>query len=144
MPPAGGYPTGPGAQGQGPIEVRNPRAITERNSAVVVLLSMVTCGVYYLLWLYWTDSELKEALADDEIKPGQDVLLTLVTCFLWSIYVEYRNAQKVHRALTSRDPHAKNQSEMVLIMNVAALFVGATWLVATYILQEEFNKLAKF
>jgi hypothetical protein len=127
----------------GPIRVVNPRAITERNSAVVVLLSLVTCGVYYLLWLYWTDTELKEALTDDEIKPSQDILLTIVTCFLWSIYVEYRNAQKLHQALLSRDPQAKNQSEMVLIVNIAALFVGATWLVATYIVQEELNKVAR-
>jgi hypothetical protein len=137
VPPGGGYP-----QGQGPIEVKNPRAITERNPVVVVLLSMVTCGIYYLLWLYWTDSELKEALGDEEIKPAQDVLLTIVTCFLWAIYVEYRNAQKIYRALSSRYPQTKNQSEMVLIMNIAALFVGATWIVATYILQEELNKLA--
>jgi hypothetical protein len=138
VPPGGAHPAG-----MGPIQVRNPRAITERNSAIVVVLSLVTCGIYYLLWLYWTDSELKEALGDEEIKPGQDVLLTIVTCFLWSIYVEYRNAQKIYRALLSRDPNAKNQTEMVLIMNVVALFVGATWLVATYIVQEELNKLAR-
>jgi hypothetical protein len=124
--------------------VHNPRAIKERNAVVVLLLSLVTCGIYYLIWLYSTSSELKDALQDEEIKPGQDLLLTIVTCFLWSIYVEYRNAQKLHAALLSRDAYAKDQSEMVLILDLAALFVGATWLVATYIVQEDLNKLSRY
>ena len=51
---------------------------------------------------------------------------------------------KVHAALLSVDPYTKDQSEMVMILNIATLFSsGLTWVVATYILQEELNKLAK-
>ena len=32
----------------------------------------------------------------------------------------------------------------VLLLDLAGFFVGATWLVATYILQEELNKLARY
>lgn len=110
----------------------------------MVVLSFVTCGIYFLYWLYTTDKELAEALDDAEIKPGLDLLLTIVTCGIWSIYVEYRNAQKVHAALLARDPYAKDQSEAVLLLNLAAFLVGATWLVATYILQEELNKLSRY
>lgn len=109
-----------------------------------MLLSFVTCGIYYLYWLYRTDKELAEALDDPEIKPGFDLLLTIATCGVWSVYVEYRNAQKVHAALLSRDPTARDQSEAVLLLDLAAFVVGATWLVATYILQEELNKLARY
>jgi hypothetical protein len=119
-------------------------AITVRSGAVVLLLSLVTCGIYYIYWLYATSQELKTALADEEIKPGVELLLTLVTCFLWSIYVKYRNAQKVHAAMLSRDLYAKDQSEIVLILDLATFFAGATGLVATYILQEELNKLARY
>lgn len=118
--------------------------IQERSGVTVVLLSFVTCGIYYLYWLYTTDRELAEALDDPEIKPGQDLLLTLVTCGIWSVYVEYRNAQKIHSALLTRDPYARDQSQAVLLLDLAGFFVGATWLVATYILQEELNKLARY
>jgi hypothetical protein len=118
--------------------------IRERSALSVILLSFFTCGIYYLFWLHSTTSELKDALGDEEIKPTQDLILTIFTCFLWSIYVEYRNAQKVHAALLSRDPYVKDQSEMVILLNVAAVFVGMTWLVATYILQEELNKLSRY
>jgi hypothetical protein len=118
--------------------------IKERNGVVVIVLSLVTCGVYYLIWLYSTTNELKEALADAELKPGVDVFLTILTCSLWSIYVQYRNAQKVHAGLLSRDPNAKDQSDMVLAMHLVGLFVGATWLVSMYILQEELNRLSRY
>jgi hypothetical protein len=110
---------------------------------MVLVLTMLTCGIYYLYWVYATSSELKEALGDEEIKPGIDLLLTIVTCYLWAIYLEHRNAQRVHAALLSRDPYAKDQSEIILILNVCAVFVGVTWLIATYILQEEYNKLTR-
>lgn len=145
-PPPGGYGGAPppGRPQRRPIELRQSGVIRERSALSVVLLSVFTCGIYYLIWLHSTTSELRDALGDEEIKPTQDLLLTIFTCFLWSIYVEYRNAQKVHAALLSRDPYIKDQSEMVILLNVAALFVGMTWLVATYILQEELNKLSKY
>lgn len=109
-----------------------------------MLLSVLTCGIYYLYWLYATSSELRRALADDDIKPGIDLLLCILTCSVWGIYVEYRNAQKVHAALLSRAPHTKDQSDTILILNLASFVVGVTWLVATYIVQEELNKLARY
>lgn len=110
----------------------------------VAVLSFVTCGVYRLYWLYVTSREIQETLEDPEIRPGVDVLLSVLTCGIWAIYAEYRNAQRIHGALLSMDPYAKDQSEMVLILNVAGLFSGyVTWVVAAYIIQEELNKLAR-
>jgi hypothetical protein len=125
------------------MPIVNAGAITERNGAMVIVLSIFTCGVYYLFWCYNTTSELKAALADEELKPGLDILLIVVTCTLWSVYAQYRNAQKVHAALLSRDPYAKDQSDMVLGLHLAGLLVGATGLIAVYILQEELNRLAR-
>lgn len=133
-----------GPPGKRPLEIKQRGAITERNSIVVIVASLLTCGIYYLFWLYSTTKELRDALQDDSIKPGQDLLLTIFSCFLWSIYVEYRNSQKVHAALLSRDPYTKDQSETVLILNIAALFVGMTWLIASYLLQEDLNKLSRY
>lgn len=109
----------------------------------MIVLSIVTCGVYYLIWIYGTSKELKEALNDQEIKPGIDVLLSILTCTLWAVYVHYRNAQKVHAGLLSRDPTAKDQSDMILAMHLVGIFVGATGLISMYMLQEELNKLAR-
>ncbi len=150
--PPGGYPPPgaghgaypPAAPTRRPIEIKNRGVIKERSAVMVAVLSAFTCGIYYLYWLYKTGSELREALVDDEIKPGVDVVMTILTCSIWSVYSEYRNAQKIHGALLSRDPYAKDQSEMVMMLNVAGYFIGMTWVIATYMLQEDLNKLSRY
>ena len=59
------------------------------------------------------------------------------------MYVEYRNVQKVHSLLVAQSPYHKDQSQTVLILNLAAFVVGVTKLVATYVIQEELNELAR-
>jgi len=120
-----------------------PGVVQERNAVVVLLLALVTCGIYMVYWLYKTSAELQEALQDEDINPLVDVILVIVTCFIWGIYVEYRNAQKAHGVLARRDPNAVDQTQTILILNLAQLVVGVTGLIATYILQEELNKLAR-
>jgi hypothetical protein len=152
-PPHGGYPPpyGPGGYAppppppkRRPIPIQQRGVIQERSPVIAALLSAITCGVYALIWLYSSGKELKEALGDEEIKPGIDVLLAIVTCGLWSIYAMYRNAQKIHAALLTVDPYAKDQSELTLILNLASLFTAyITWVVAIYVVQEELNKLAR-
>jgi len=129
-----GGPSGPGF---------SPGVVTDRNSAVVLLLSIFTCGIYKLYWYYQTSDELRRALGDESINPTTDLLLLLVTCGLWGMYVEYRNVQKVHTFLAARQPGRNDPSQTVMILNVAALFVGVTGLVATYMSQEEYNQLAR-
>lgn len=163
-PPGGGYPGAPPPPGGGvppygypggaypppppkrpPIPIRRRGQIEQRGSAAAAALSFFTCGIYYLYWLHATGRELQETIEDPEIKPGIDVLLTIVTCGLWSIYVLYRNAQKIHGALLSVDPYAKDQSELTLILGVASVFTGTlTWVGAVYVLQEELNKLGRY
>jgi preprotein translocase subunit Sss1 len=126
-----------------PITVLSPGAVKERSPVVVIVLMIVTCGVYSIYWLYKTSEELKNATGDDTINPGLDLLLALLTWGLWGVYLEYRNAQKVHHALVGRDPNRKDQTQTVLILNVAMFFVGITGFIATYLVQEELNQLAR-
>jgi len=120
-----------------------PGTVRERNGGLVVFLTIITCFVYKLFWLYRTTDELRAATGDTALNPGIDVLLTIVTCGLWGVYVEFRNVQKIHAVLVTRYPGRKDQSQTVLILFLASLVVGVTWLVATFIVQEEFNALAR-
>jgi len=127
----------------GPAPSFTPGIVQERNAVVVLLLGLVTCGVYMIYWLYKTSAELQEALQDQEINPMVDLILVIVTCFIWGIYVEYRNSQKAYAVLSRRDARAVDQTQTILILNIAQLVVGVTGFIATYILQEELNKLAR-
>jgi drug/metabolite transporter (DMT)-like permease len=127
----------------GSVPSFTPGVVQQRNAAVVIVLALVTCGIYMIYWFYKTSAELQEALQDEDINPMVDLILVIVTCFIWGIYVEYRNSQKAYAVLSQRDPRAVDQTQTILILNIAQLIVGVTGLIATYILQEELNKLAR-
>jgi hypothetical protein len=110
---------------------------------VVLLLTLVTCGIYLVYWVYQTSTELKQATGDPSINPTLDLVLMLVTCTLWGYYVLCRDAEKLHRVLVGVDPGHKDQSQTVVTLCVAALFVGFTGAIAIYLVQEDFNRLAR-
>jgi hypothetical protein len=110
---------------------------------LVVVLTLITCGIYYAYWIYKTSDELQRATGDPSINPVLDVILSLVTCGIWGFYVQYRDAQKLHGLLVRINPQHQDQSNAVLILCVATYFVGVTGIIATYIVQEEFNRLAR-
>ncbi len=117
--------------------------IVERNALVVILLSLATCGIYGLYWLFKTSDEIRAVTGDEQIKPGLDLLLCLVTCGFWAMYVQYRNVQKVHQVLVRTNPTRKDQSQTILILLIAQFFVGVTGFIAMYLAQEEYNALAR-
>ena len=114
----------------------------KRNSILVIVLMMVTCGIYWFYWVYVTTEELRVVSGNPELKPGTDLLLNVLSCGVWGVYVEYRNAKVSHDVFIARGQVHEDKSNTVLIFNVLALFVGLTWFVAPYLLQEDYNKLA--
>jgi hypothetical protein len=62
----------------------------ERDIAVSVILTIVTCGIYGLVWVYRIGSDLRNSLGGDDPKPGVDLLLFIFTCGLWGIYLSYK------------------------------------------------------
>ena len=136
--PYGGFAGAPG----GAIQIA-PGIVQERSPLSTILITIVTCGIYGLYWQYKTTEELKAAIHDDTINPMVELLLTLVTGGIWGVYVQYRNAQKIHYVLGPRDPARKDQSQTILILAIAMYFVGVTGLIATWLLQEEFNTLSR-
>lgn len=117
--------------------------MTRRESWILPVLTLVTCGVYALYWQYVTTEELKQASGREDLNPMTDLILSVLCCGLWSIYVQYRNAQVVHAMFAERNAPHEDKSTVVLIMHALALVNGLTSLLAMMILQDEYNKLAE-
>ena len=115
-----------------------PGSVTERNSAMVVVLSFVTCMIYGIIWKYQVTDELRNASGDQSINPMTDLLLSFVTCGIWAMYSDYRNAKKIYEMFQKAGVQRSDQSTIVILLWIFGLsFIGI------YILQEEFNALAK-
>lgn len=116
--------------------------MTRRNIAMVIVLTFVTCGIYWFFWFYNTTVELKRTSGRAELNPGVDLALAIVTCSLWGLYALYRNAQIAHATLAARGVPHQDHSQLILILNIVALVVGVTSLVSMGVLQDDFNHLA--
>lgn len=109
---------------------------------MVVVLTLVTCGVYYFYWQYVTTAELKTVSGREDLNPTLDLIISILCCGIYGIYVQYRNAQVVHEVITRAGQPHEDKSTMVLIMHVLNYFTGVTGLIALLMLQDEYNKIA--
>lgn len=118
--------------------VVRPEAIRERGAVLITILVLVTCGIYGFVWKFQTTSELREATGDESLNPVTDLLLSLVTCGLWSIYTDYRNAQITYELLSRCGVQRENKAILVLILDLVGLYV-----ISPYLIQEELNAASR-
>src|SRR5947209_2762691 len=59
----------------------------ERSIGMCILLTLVTCGIYGIVWMYQIGTDLKNVLGRDEPNPGLDIILSLVTCGIWGLVI---------------------------------------------------------
>lgn len=114
----------------------------ERNPIVVVILMFVTCGFYSFYWNYVTTKELAAATGRTDLNLTTELLLNVVTCGLFGMYVAYRNQQIVDEWFKSKGIAHDPKAQMVGLMELLTFVAGATWIIATFIHQDELNKLA--
>jgi hypothetical protein len=117
--------------------------MTKRETWIVPVLSLVTCGVYYFYWQWVTTDELKRASGQDRLNPLVDLVVTLVCCGLWSIYVAYRNAKIVHECFQRASVSHEDKAPMIAVLYaLGSVTGGITTLLGSMLLQDEYNKLA--
>ena len=68
---------------------------TPRDPALTLVLILLTCGIYYLYFIYEVSQETQEFLEEPDISPGVEVLLSVLTCGLWNIYWDYRMGKRI-------------------------------------------------
>ncbi|KAF1300173.1 DUF4234 domain-containing protein [Enterococcus sp. JM9B] len=62
----------------------------QRSILSVIVLSIITCGIYFFVWMYQTTRNLNEYTNDYRLSPGTVILLTIITCGIYGIYWWYR------------------------------------------------------
>ena len=86
-PGGGGYP---GAPGGGPMIPATPGQHGPkgqvRNPVTVLLIGLVTCGIYQMIWFISTAGEMSAYLGRDEPNWLKIMGLSIVTCGLYGLY----------------------------------------------------------
>lgn len=67
------------------------RVVKPKSPGIVLLLNVITCGIYSFFWMYSTTEDLKYLSNRPDVPSGITVvILSLVTCGLYEIYWYYR------------------------------------------------------
>lgn len=107
--------------------------ITPRNIAVVIILSIVTCGIYQLYWMYKMNEEVNTLASEPAATSGGLVLLFhILTGGIYGIYWCYRMGERCDRIKGSVDG-----SSAILYLILTLLGFG---IVTFCLIQDTINK----
>lgn len=111
--------------------------IKERNIAVCIILSIVTCGIYGIYWFICLNNDANTASNTFATSGGVAFLLTLVTCGIYGLYWAYKQGEKIDAAKQSRGMESSNSGIVYLLLCIFGLGI-----IAYALMQNELNKLA--
>ena len=97
--------------------------IQKRGIAEVIILSLVTCGIYAMYWIYAMSNDIKTYLDDETINPGLELLLTVVTCGIYGIYWYYKFGKLVCTCQEKANINVEDNSTVYIILAVFGLSI---------------------
>lgn len=111
--------------------------IRRRDLAVGIILSIVTCGIYGLYWMYCLTEDSNTASGDHSMSGGLAIVLTIITCNIYGIYWAYKMGQNLKTAKDVRGLPADDRSVIYLILAIFGLQI-----VNYALMQDDLNKMA--
>ena len=113
--------------------------IRNRSIVTCILLTIVTCGIYGLIWLAGMVDDLNAASGEANGTSGVTVvLLSIVTCRIYELFWMYKAGGQVNRAKAARGmAQDSNTSILYLLLSIFGLSI-----VSYCLIQNELNQMA--
>lgn len=109
--------------------------VKQRSVAIVIILSLITCGLY-TLWQYTLSEDLRELSRDYSLSGGMAILLGLITCGLYTLYWYYKIGRALRTAQETKGVSSSDQGVLFVILGVFGFGI-----ISMAIAQAEINKL---
>ena len=121
---------------------------TDRSLLTYILLTIVTCGIYALVFMFVMISDINEMLAQDG-KHTPNIfmvwLLSLVTCGIYSFGWYYKLGERLGDNCRVRGIHTStNGANVLLWMILGSLFFGIGVFIGMYLIIDATNRLAVY
>ena len=119
------------------INLNNPLPESEEVISVgtSVILTIITCGIYGLVWQYKQMKVLNSWLNRKEYSFGKWLLLSIITCGIYGVYNEYKMARGIIEVQQQNKLLVNDVATICLIMTLIGLGI-----VSMAIQQSEINK----
>lgn len=109
-----------------------------RSIVTCIILSLVTCGIYGIIWFISLTDDANNVSNDHNGTPGGTAfLLTLITCGIYGWYWAYKQGEKLDNARSMRGMATSSLPVIYLILSVVGLNI-----VAYCLMQNEINNMA--
>lgn len=94
----------------------------EKNIVVNVLLSLVTCGIFGIVWFIQLTDDTKELSGDESMQSGaMAFVLTLVTCGIYGFYWAYKMGKNIGVARVNNGLSENDNSILYIILQLCGL-----------------------
>jgi len=113
----------------------------ERSVGIFILLSLITCGIYSIYWLYAMTTEVNDYLGDNDTSGGMVLLFTFITCGIYAFYWYYKMGKRLAACQEKAGIKVSDDSVLYLILVICGCFVPGLPLVASAIMQSNANKV---
>lgn len=111
--------------------------IQKRSIATCIILSIVTCGIYGLYWLYCMANDVNTLSDKPGTAGGTVVILSIVTCSIYLFYWMYITGNKIDELRTQKGLSAGNNGLIYLLLSIFGFSI-----IAYALMQNELNNLA--
>lgn len=112
-------------------------ALKQRSIVSVILLSLLTCGIYSIYWFVVVTNEIQASLRNPDGSVGSGgmcFLLGIVTCGIYTIYWYYKQGQRVSQLRQENGLQSNDNTVLYVILSIFGLAI-----VADAIIQGELN-----
>ena len=99
---------------------------TIRPIPIMLLLNIVTCGIYYIYWIYQTSVEIKMCSEREDLNPTIEILLGIITCGLYFKYWYYKYGKIVYKELPIK-AGINNAEDKTMVLVVIDIIIALMW-----------------
>lgn len=95
--------------------------MTKKNIATQIILSIITCGIYGIIWFITLTDDAANASDDHSMSGGVALLLTIVTCGIYGIYWAYKMGKIMAAAKEKAGLSSSDNSILYLVLQLFGL-----------------------
>jgi len=112
--------------------------VQKRGIALCIILSIITCGIYGIIWFITLTDDTNTAVGREGTSGGMAFLFSLITCGIYAFYWAYKQGEKLDEAKNNKGIASSNSGIIYLLLCIFGFGI-----IAYALMQDSLNKLAE-
>lgn len=95
--------------------------IQQRSIGLAIILSLITCGIYGIYWMYVITNEVGYLSDDPSFTGGKTILFSIITCGIYTLFWYYILGGKIANAQMKKGFPAKDDGVLLVVLGIFGL-----------------------